>query len=296
MKNPKVLVLGARGMIGRQVLSELLNAGIDVVGTTRSLKKVSNEMKPNFVEFEAIGASPIEIRDLINEFDVVVNTLGLIKQKIDEKSTDSRKSAIELNAIFPSRLNDALNPVRQRVIQIATDCVFSGTQSERTETSAHDAFDVYGKTKSLGEVPSNSFLNLRCSLIGFENSDGLGLLNWVISQPKNAKISGYRNHLWNGITSQAFARIVLAEVTAPTLLSGTFHIVPKDSVTKSELVSQILDRFERIDVEVNETDATESVNRCLSTIFPDEISNLWIRAGYEEVPAIGFLVSTMPLD
>jgi dTDP-4-dehydrorhamnose reductase len=296
MKNPKVLVLGARGMIGRQVLSELLDAGIDVVGTTRSLEKVSNEMKANFVEFEAMGASQIQIRDLINEFDVVINTLGLIKQKIDENSSDSRQSAIELNAIFPSRLNDAVNPQRQRVIQIATDCVFSGKLSERSETSAHDAFDVYGKTKSLGEVPSNSFLNLRCSVIGFENSDGLGLLNWVISQPENAKISGYRNHLWNGITSQAFAKIVLAEVTAPMLLSGTFHIVPKDSVTKAELVTQILTRFERLDVKVNETDAIESVNRCLSTNFPDEISNLWIHAGYEAVPTIGFLVSTMPLD
>ena len=55
MNNPRVLVLGARGMIGRQVLSELLDAGIDVVGTTRSLEKVSNEMKANFVEFEAIA-------------------------------------------------------------------------------------------------------------------------------------------------------------------------------------------------------------------------------------------------
>ena len=38
------------------------------------------------------------------------------------------------------------------ILQIATDCVYSGATGGYTESSSHDALDVYGKTKSLGEV------------------------------------------------------------------------------------------------------------------------------------------------
>jgi dTDP-4-dehydrorhamnose reductase len=56
-----------------------------------------------------------------------------------------------------------------KVIQIATDCVFSGSNGSYLETDPHDATDVYGKTKSDGEIESSAVMQLRCSIIGREN-------------------------------------------------------------------------------------------------------------------------------
>ena len=44
-----------------------------------------------------------------------------------------------------------------KVIQIATDCVFDGLKGNYTEDDKHNAIDVYGKTKSLGEVSADNF-------------------------------------------------------------------------------------------------------------------------------------------
>ena len=58
-----------------------------------------------------------------------------------------------------------------RVLQIATDCVYSGAQGAYVETDLHDALDVYGKTKSLGECQEPNVYHLRCSIIGPEPKD-----------------------------------------------------------------------------------------------------------------------------
>src|SRR5437868_4207618 len=70
----------------------------------------------------------------------VINCIGLIKPYCDNV-----QSAIKVNALFPHKL-----PANS--IQIATDCVYSGSKGGYIETDPHDALDVYGKTKSLGEA------------------------------------------------------------------------------------------------------------------------------------------------
>ena len=58
-----------------------------------------------------------------------------------------------------------------RIIQIATDCVYDGVNGNYSETDLHNPTDIYGKTKSLGEVPEPDFLNIRCSMIRARNKE-----------------------------------------------------------------------------------------------------------------------------
>ena len=95
------------------------------------------------------------------------------------------------------------------MIQIATDCVYSGKTGGYNEDSLHDALDAYGKTKSLGEVRSSTFLNIRSSIIGPEINHKVLLLEWFLKQPKGAVLNGFSNHLWNGVTTLQFAELCL---------------------------------------------------------------------------------------
>ena len=100
---------------------------------------------------------------------------------------------------------------------MATDCVFSGQTGAYSESSAHDALDVYGKTKSLGEVPSPAVMNLRVSVIG---KGSQGLYHWVASQPHGAVINGYLDHQWNGITSVEYGRIIAGIILLILIFTG----------------------------------------------------------------------------
>ena len=59
---------------------------------------------------------------------------------------------------------------KNKIYQIATDCVYDGSSKLYSESSPHNPLDVYGKTKSLGEVQSGNFFNIRVSIIGKEIS------------------------------------------------------------------------------------------------------------------------------
>jgi len=107
-----------------------------------------------------------------------------------------------------------------KVLQIATDCVYSGKTGNYDEAAKHDALDVYGKTKSLGEVNARHVLNIRCSIIGPELKGRLSLLEWFLSQPTGARVNGYAHHQWNGITTLQFAELCVMLMRGRTLQSG----------------------------------------------------------------------------
>src|SRR5207244_6584362 len=109
------------------------------------------------------------------------------------------RRAVAVNSLFPYALSDVAEAAGARVLQIATDCVFSGREGSYREDSPHDPLDVYGKTKSLGEVQAPHFLNLRCSIVGPEIRGFRSLLCWFLAQPRNARLRGFVNHWWNGV-------------------------------------------------------------------------------------------------
>ena len=47
---------------------------------------------------------------------------------------------------------------KTKIFQIATDCVFSGKIGGYNELSNHDDLDIYGVSKSMGEVKKRKFL------------------------------------------------------------------------------------------------------------------------------------------
>jgi dTDP-4-dehydrorhamnose reductase len=177
-----------------------------------------------------------------------------------------------------------------KVIQIATDCVFSGKVGHYSETSEHDPADVYGKTKSVGEVVSPSMMHLRVSIIGPEKRGFTSLYDWVARQPQDSKITGYTNHFWNGIPAKHFGRLAKTIIENNLFEAGVHHVLPADDVTKAELVRLIAEHSGRSDISISDAPAATGIDRTLSTNTPDFSAGLWRAAGYSAPPSIARLV------
>ena len=225
--------------------------------------------------------------------DYIINCIGAIKPRIDEKFMYSVKDAIEINSIFPHELLEATANTQVKVIQIATDCVFSGLKGAYSETDSHDALDVYGKTKSLGEILSPNFLNIRASIIGPEKGRATSLLEWFLNQPKNSQIRGFANHYWNGVSTFHFAKVCLGVIASGNFESGKVHLVPQDKVNKFQLLNFFMGAYSRQDLQISEEYPDALVDRTLTTSNPLLNETLWKNAGYIEIPTIRQIVYEM---
>jgi dTDP-4-dehydrorhamnose reductase len=284
-----VLILGASGMLGSAVLKEFSTFQGELIATTRVGTSLVSQSNVTFLKFDAATDNLDSTFSM--PIDFVVNCIGIIKPYINDADPKQAETAFEINGAFPNRLETWASKRGVKVIQIATDCVFSGSKGNYLETSEHDAMDVYGKSKSLGEAKGASMMHLRVSIIGPEVDRNSSLLEWVRNQPTNAKVSGFTDHFWNGITSMHFAKIARGIIENDLFEAGVFHVLPQDSVTKSELVSLIAKYLGRPDIKINPTATGANINRTLATSFPAKNKDFWLGAGYVSPPNIEELVS-----
>lgn len=253
----KVLVLGISGMLGSMLFDYFLKKNIVLFGSTR---KQTNRFKKfqNVIQFDAGKNILYQIKRICKniEPDYFINCIGVINRYCRDDDRFGVINAIEINSLFPHKLSNVLEKVshRTKIIQIATDCVFNGNSGGYNENSKHDAYDVYGKSKSLGEVRAKNILNIRCSIIGPELENKSSLLEWFLSQKETDDIYGYAHHFWNGVTALQFAEYCYNIIKNNTFnklrdINHTLHLIKNETVSKYELLN-IFKRVFKKDVEI----------------------------------------------
>jgi dTDP-4-dehydrorhamnose reductase len=234
----RVLVFGTTGMLGSMVLRRLTGeSGLEAHGASRT-------GFGGTIAFDASRAASEQAVGLFagGKWDYWINCIGVIKPYCKDNDPAGVRNALRVNAVFPHELAAIAKENGVRLIQIATDCVFSGARGSYLESDPHDALDVYGKTKSLGEVLDESALNIRVSIIGPELKNRVSLLEWFLGQPPGSELKGFTHHRWNGISTLRFAEIcreIVARGRYDSLVrqSAVHHYVPADAVDKYELLN-----------------------------------------------------------
>jgi dTDP-4-dehydrorhamnose reductase len=286
----KVAVFGSMGMLG-SVLTHLLKSKNETIYEfNRSGISVTGK---NFTrQFDV--TTNYSIAKSLNglEIDYIVNCIGLIKQLIEENCSNSVDLANRINFQFPQYLNSYARTFEVPLIQIGTDCVYSGKSGRYSENNPHDPIDLYGITKSLGEKSSDSSMIIRCSIVGKELKSTNSLMEWILSQPYGATINGYTNHIWNGVTTLHFAQIVWGIIQNKNYKPGVSHLVPKDIISKYELIELIAKNFGRDDLLVSKFEAETSIDRSLISVDSERNLRMWQEGGYNEIPTIGQMLST----
>ena len=143
------------------------------------------------------------------------------------------------------------------------NCVYDGLEGKYDENSEHNAKDVYGKTKSLGE-PKNA-TTIRTSIIGDEINNKKSLVEWVKSN-KDKTVFGYTNHHWNGVTCLQFAKICRHIIDNNLYWKGVRHVVSPTTVTKEGLVNMISDVYD-LNITVTPKETHILCDRSLNSIY-----------------------------
>jgi dTDP-4-dehydrorhamnose reductase len=246
-----------------------------------------------WTELEAETASEEAIARVLDGAAWAINAIGLIKQRIVDSDDRIVEQAVRINTLFSFKLARAAAATGVKVLQVATDCVFSGSAGGYTEQSPHDCHDVYGKTKSIGELSTDHVHNLRCSIVGPERASGVSLLNWFLTRERGVTVNGFTNHRWNGITTLHFSRICSAVMTEQLRLPHVQHVVPADAVTKDGLLRLFARSFGREDIVIRPVPAAQGIDRTLATIDAGLNAAIWAAAGFGAPPTIARMVQDL---
>jgi dTDP-4-dehydrorhamnose reductase len=208
----RVLILGGTGMLGHKLYQTFV-PHFDTYVTFR------RRPEPHWTIFDNAhvlnGVAAEDFDTVVRAFEtaraqVVVNCVGIIKQSPTAKDS---VTTITVNSLLPHRLARLCLDGGARLIQLSTDCIFSGRKGNYSETATPDAEDLYGRSKLLGEVEGSNCLTLRTSMIGRELERSDGLLEWFLSQ--NGKtVRGFTRAIFSGFTTNALANIIAQIVTS----------------------------------------------------------------------------------
>jgi dTDP-4-dehydrorhamnose reductase len=165
-------------------------------------------------------------------FDDIANCVG--------RKRGSEEELFEANAELPrwlvTRYQTGL------LVHASSDGVFSGRQGPYALEATPDAEDPYGRSKRAAEAAlrGRRAVVLRCSIVGPELGRATSLLSWLITQAES--VTGYTDHLWNGITTLAWAKLCAAALER-RLSPGLHQPACTTAVSKAELLTAVAKQF-----------------------------------------------------
>ena len=244
----KILIIGGTGMLGHklvQVWQKKYDVWTTIRGNFGSCEKYNIFDKTK--TFENLNIENIEALESVVEIvkpDVILNAVGIIKQVRLAKNV---VKTLTVNSIFPHRLAEISKKYNSYLINISTDCVFNGAKGNYKETDVADAFDLYGRSKNLGEVIDENCLTIRTSIIGRELNTKHSLVEWFLSN-RGREVKGFINAIFSGFPTIVLAEVISELIARKNRLEGLYH-VSSEPINKFELLCLLKDEY-KIDIEI----------------------------------------------
>ena len=233
----RILVVGASGMLGHEAI-RVLAPDFEVWGACRRPEELPDLGIPADRLLGGLDATdPDSAYELIDDVrpDVVLNAVGIVKQRADAKAAIP---SIAVNSLWPHVLADACERGGARMVHVSTDCVFSGEHGGSLETDVPNAFDLYGRSKLLGEViDRENTVTLRTSIIGWQIGEPTGLVGWFGAH-RDEPLQGFTRALFSGLTTHALTAVVRDVVMPDASLSGLWHL-SADPIDKYTLLTKL---------------------------------------------------------
>jgi len=249
----RVLVLGGSGMLGHQ-LCRVLSARMEIWAAFR--EDPARYKQYDFIDQDhALGGVHAEELDSVRKAletvgpDIVVNCIGIVKQRNEAKQAIP---SIQVNALFPHQLADLCHDIDARLVQISTDCVFSGLRGKYTEADVPDPVDLYGRSKLLGELNRSNCLTLRSSIIGWQLNTFSSLLSWF-SQQRGQRIKGYQQAIYSGFSTRVLASLISDLIETRPDLIGLYQVA-SEPISKYDLLVALREKLGWEDIQIEPDD------------------------------------------
>ncbi|TFE27849.1 dTDP-4-dehydrorhamnose reductase family protein [Cohnella luojiensis] len=249
----KVLLLGGNGMAGRLIATYMGRYTRHKMTVT--VRKAEQAASTNgWPALEELG---IRVRELdVRQFaevaaavsetspDIIINTAGVLNHRAEDDPLD----AYMVNGLLPHWLRHLGDRENSRLLHISSDCVFSGSRGNYREDDEPDGKTVYALSKALGEVRDPRHLTIRTSIIGPDvKPHGIGLMQWFLT--RQGEVKGFRNVLWNGVTTLELAKTVVWLLDHPKA-GGLIHLTASEKISKHDLLHLMKETFDKNDVTI----------------------------------------------
>ena len=271
--------------------------GTQMVATFSKIDKKSNfkiftssrKKSKNKIFFDVLKKETYKNINVIKP-NYIINCIGLIKPKISINSSQSNVECLKINSILPIYLSN--NFKNSKIIHFSSDGVFNGSKGRYLENDKPSSTDIYGVSKSMGEIVKKNVMNIRCSIIGFEKKTNYSILNWFLNV-NSKKIKGYKDQFWNGVTTLALSKLCVGIINAKLFRNGLFHIFSKNKVSKYELLCIFNKYLNNNSKKIKSVSSGNPVNMTLASVHKKYILKIWKSSGYKSHPTIDYLIKEL---
>lgn len=263
----RVLITGASGLLGSNLVLAALDAGRKVIATS-----MTQPIQLSDVGWRAADlTTPEESAALMNavEPDWVIHCAAATD--VDQCEADPAW-AFALNRDMARNVAAAAREAGAVHIHISTDALFDGRQGLHAETDEAHPINTYGQSKLEGEqavVDANPQAAIvRTNFYGWSPPGRSSLAEWFLEYLRQGKPRpGFTDIRINPMLVNQLAVLLLHVLEAG--LSGIYHIASRDSITKYELGVKIAQAFE---LDADLVQPTESKHAGLQAARPKDLS------------------------
>ncbi len=238
----KVLVTGANGQLGYDVVKELEKQNIECYGVTRK-------------DFDITDFKSTE--NFINKYlpDVVIHCAAYTAV---DKAEDEPELCYKVNSEATKNIAEICKEINAKLLYISTDYVFDGTKDGFYEVDDEtNPINVYGKSKLLGEIAVQKILKkyfiVRISWVFGEHGN-----NFVKTMLRLGK-----DHKEINVVSDQYGSPTYTADLAPLLVEmiktdkyGIYHATNEGVCSWAEFAEKIF-KIANMDVKVNYTSTKE---------------------------------------
>lgn len=237
----RLLITGASGLLGANLVLGALAAGHEVVAVSRR----HGVRHPMVDAVRADLSSPAEARRILDDRkpDWVIHCAAAADVEACELEP---AMAFRLNRDMAGQVAMAARSVGARLAHVSTDAVFDGERGDYTEEDLPRPINVYGESKLEGErVVQHEHpkaLVVRTNFYGWNALPKLGLAEWFLSRLRaGQETPGFVDVWFSPILASHLGDILLRLLANGR--SGIWHLGGSDCLRKYDFGVQIASTF-----------------------------------------------------
>ncbi len=235
-----ILVTGASGLLGANLLAALGAAGLPATATSRAAGPAGGA---RFLPADL--SVPGEARRVVDAARpaVVVHAAALTSVDGCEKDPPAAR---RMNVDATLGLAAAARGAGARFVYISTDSVFDGVKGGYAEGDATGPLNVYAATKLAGERAAGEAcpgaLVVRTNFYGWNHQKRESLAEWIVSRLRSGQeVPGFEDVVFSPLLVNDLCGILLEMIRKP--LSGIYHAGSPDSCSKHDFAVRISRAF-----------------------------------------------------
>ncbi len=230
----KILIIGARGLLGSYLFNKL-----------KKKHKVFGSSRYKLKNYYKIDLNNIDIKKnilKINNFDVIINTSGLIDV---DKCNKDLSLAKKFNSQTVKKLLKILNQIypKPHLIHFSTDQVYNNQNPKKSnKETGVKITNNYSKSKYLGELSVNKYKKktiIRTNFFGKRiKSNKLSYSDYLIDNLKKKKVTKIPSNIYFSPIHMIFIPNILEKIIFKKIY-GTFNLGSSSGISKYEFGKKI---------------------------------------------------------